>query len=226
MEPLDAVLRDLIHPRVGTRVRAVRALIRQPDPRALAPLLHALSDEDGRVRNEAVRALGKLGAAAVQPLCEVMRDGDPRAYLRALEAVALTGVPESIPVLLQAMLEIEPEYAPMDMLGKALARIGVITVPPLCGLLRRPERTRRDQALELLLRIAAENPGPELRAALPVLQQRLRERSVGREEREQLFGAIATIKAVTAVTRDLPLAAKAPQDEPQPLPIPAEAPAR
>jgi hypothetical protein len=227
---IDALLADLGHPRVGTRVRAVRALIRQPDARALSPLIEALMDDDGRVREEAVRALGKLGAMAVQPLRELMRNGDPRAYGRALEAVALTGAPEAIPVLLEAMREpkpeLEPEYFPMEEVSSALARTAIAMVLPLVQLLQRPQGSLCGQVAELLVKFAAVHPSPKLRAALPSLRRLLVDRKQRPADRELVRSAILAIEGATAGMQNLPLAAQAPQDDCASLPIPSEIPSR
>lgn len=57
----------LLHDDPGHRWKAAESLARTGDTRAVEPLIHALSDEDWRVRQKAAWALGYLGDPGALP---------------------------------------------------------------------------------------------------------------------------------------------------------------
>jgi HEAT repeat protein len=89
----DALLPKLIKaldtPDWPTRQRAIEALGRTRDPRALPLLLALLHSADKHTRAAAVEALGRLGhSGAVADLLDVL-DEDVWPYIRAAAAIAL-----------------------------------------------------------------------------------------------------------------------------------------
>jgi HEAT repeat protein len=75
-----------------TRRRAIKGLSKSRDPRAMAALMAALTDESYLVRKEAAQALGDVGdAQAVEPLINLIEDSFHQAIARtavgALEKV-------------------------------------------------------------------------------------------------------------------------------------------
>jgi hypothetical protein len=70
----------LEHENPGRRWKAAESLARMGDPRAVGPLITALSDEDWRVRQKTAWALGYLGDPAAIPALR-------RAYRDDLEGV-------------------------------------------------------------------------------------------------------------------------------------------
>lgn len=67
-EAVPALLRELHAASPWTRWHAARALGGIRDARAIAPLILALTDEDGSVRWQAVYALAQFGADVIEPL--------------------------------------------------------------------------------------------------------------------------------------------------------------
>jgi HEAT repeat protein len=70
----------LEHQDPGRRWKAAESLARTGDPRAVGPLVHALSDEDWRVRQKTAWALGYLGDPVAIPALK-------RAYRDDIEGV-------------------------------------------------------------------------------------------------------------------------------------------
>lgn len=71
------------------------------DASALAPLLSALGDKDGRVAEAATRQLGRLDGAAVGPLTAKLASTDDTVAYRAseaLDAIGRSAVPDLLPV--------------------------------------------------------------------------------------------------------------------------------
>jgi HEAT repeat protein len=72
----------------GVRWKAIEALARTRDRRAVGPIIAALEDGDWRVRQKAAWALGFLGdPAAYAPLQRALRDGSEGVRDMALEAL-------------------------------------------------------------------------------------------------------------------------------------------
>ncbi len=85
-------LRQLKSRNDQTRRRAIKGLSRSRDPRAMAALMAALTDESYLVRKEAAQALGEIGdAQAVGPLINLIEESFHYAIARtavgALEKV-------------------------------------------------------------------------------------------------------------------------------------------
>lgn len=226
MAQVDALLQDLTHPRAATRVRAARELSRQPDPAALEPLIAALRDKDHRVREGAVRALGKLGRAAVSALSQLQCNRDWKTRCYATRALARTGVLDATPGLLEALQAPDQPEGVLEEIAQGITRIGADAVSAVSALLQHQKANVRANATELLIRIATENPGPELLIALPALRRRLKARGEEPAICDRMTVAISIIDAVTQSTHDLPLAAAPPEVGPEVLPIPSENPRR
>lgn len=149
------------------------------DPAAIGPLMAQLRDPShdprgafapGRgefaPRYQAVNALVKLGAPAVEPLCRALEE--PDAYTRrfAAEALARIGEARATAPLLHALRTSE-RYAQPYLIG-ALAAVGDATaLAPLCLTLANPELA--PAALRavhaVLTRTAAHSLAADLRAA-------------------------------------------------------------
>jgi len=222
MAQVDALLQDLTHPRAATRVRAARELSRQPDPAALQPLIAALRDTDHRVREAAVRALGKLGRVAVPALSQLQRCNDWRTRCYATRALGRTSVLEATPGLLEALQAPDQPEGVLEGIAQGITRIGADAAPGVSALLQHHQANVRANATELLIRIATENPGPELLIALPALRRRLKARSEEPGICDRMTAAISIIAAVTQSTHDLPLAAAPPVEDLEALPIPSK----
>jgi HEAT repeat protein len=75
------------------------------DESATEPLIRALSDEDTLVSNLAVKALVKLGKAAVPALIENVKGGSQSSRILALRALVEIRDHRAIPVMMQVMNE-------------------------------------------------------------------------------------------------------------------------
>jgi HEAT repeat protein len=74
------------------------------DPRAVAPLVRALTDPDRGVRQAVVVALGKLGEKrAVRPLASALKDKDPYVRINAAYALGKLGDRQVAGILKQAV---------------------------------------------------------------------------------------------------------------------------
>ncbi|HEY7621999.1 MAG TPA: HEAT repeat domain-containing protein [Solirubrobacteraceae bacterium] len=102
----DALLEELADGAAPHRAATVLGDIR--DPRALQPLVEALSHPDPRVRSQSCFALGELrDPAAIEPL--VNATGDPEHEVRVVASTALDGmgtaaIAASVAALLRPML--------------------------------------------------------------------------------------------------------------------------
>jgi HEAT repeat protein len=80
--------RQLKSGNVATRRKAVEALVRTPDPRALDALRETLEDEDVEVRQLAVAALAELqDERRINPLLSALRDAEPEVQKAAITAL-------------------------------------------------------------------------------------------------------------------------------------------
>ncbi len=76
---------------------------------AAPALIRATQDRNSDIRNEAVRALGKLGSARViDPLIQALHDTDNSVRKSAAEALEQAGAPQALEPLLAALRELEP----------------------------------------------------------------------------------------------------------------------
>ena len=87
-ERLRYFLENMADEDPGVRWKAIEALARTRNMRAVGPIIAALEDEDWRVRQKAAWALGFLGdPSARAPLQRALRDGSEGVREMALEAL-------------------------------------------------------------------------------------------------------------------------------------------
>ncbi|MBS0152600.1 MAG: HEAT repeat domain-containing protein [Nitrospira sp.] len=158
------------------RLHAVESLGKSRSPHAVEPLLSALfNDRDSAVREDAVRALGKIGdARAVGHLCVAMREPSLRTV--AVEALGHIGDPCAVPPLIDVVTGGTPPEATRTAVGcgeqwneelitqgAAVRALGLIgddrAIPSLVAALN-PTHTRAEAAAALA------NFGPKV---VPVL---------------------------------------------------------
>lgn len=85
---LERLLRTVQNKAGAHRDMAALALGRAKDPRAVAPLIAALTDADAKLRAEAASALGSLGdKSAVPPLISALGDADKKVSDNAHQAL-------------------------------------------------------------------------------------------------------------------------------------------
>ena len=92
-------------PAADVRQCAALGLSIRPDESAIEPLIHALSDQDTLVSNLAVKALVKIGKAAVPSLIEAVKNAPQSARILALRALVEIRDHRAIPIMMQVMNE-------------------------------------------------------------------------------------------------------------------------
>jgi HEAT repeat protein len=100
---LDALVVALKDKTVTVRSRAIVALRRIADPRAIEPLVHQITDPRCHIHRPAYEALLSFGAAALPALLQALQDSN--AKLRAVAAHALGELrdPRAVEPLLQVL---------------------------------------------------------------------------------------------------------------------------
>jgi HEAT repeat protein len=86
-KPFDDLAKKLNDQASQTAETALPPLADGTSPAALAPLLKALSDPDGRVAQDAVVQLGRLGSAPVKPLVALLSSADDTVAYYASQAL-------------------------------------------------------------------------------------------------------------------------------------------
>ncbi|HXF06632.1 MAG TPA: HEAT repeat domain-containing protein [Blastocatellia bacterium] len=149
---------------INIRRAAAEALGRIGDARAVKPLIEALGDD--RVRKAAVEALVMIGAAAVEPLIAVVKDGRKESKeavrvllrLRGRERVIALGE-VAVEPLIEVLEDPDVRWAAVEALGGIRdAR----AVEPLIKLLR--DWMIREAAVEALASIGAAAVKPLIKA--------------------------------------------------------------
>jgi phycocyanobilin lyase beta subunit len=92
-------------PAADVRQCAALGLSIKPDESAIESLVRALSDEDTLVSNLAVKALVRIGKAAVPPLIENVKSGSKSSRILALRALVEIRDHRAIPIMMQVMNE-------------------------------------------------------------------------------------------------------------------------
>lgn len=173
---IPCLVQALKHEDWLVRLHAVESLGKSRSPHAVEPLLSALfNDRDSAVREDAVRALGKIGdARAIGHLCVAMREPSLRTV--AVEALGHIGDPCAVPALIDVVTGGTPPEATRTAVGcgeqwneelitqgAAVRALGLIgddrAIPALVAALN-PTHTRAEAAAALA------NFGPKV---VPVL---------------------------------------------------------
>ena len=101
---------------------AARTLARMGEPRALEPLLAALSDKDRYVCRAAIKALGELGdVGALARLTDLLSDPDAEVRREAAGALGEIGDPSAVPALTKAAKD--PSFSVGNAAQRALDKI-------------------------------------------------------------------------------------------------------
>lgn len=193
VEPLLAILADTSR-KLQARVRAVEALGKIGDTRAIPGLLAALTDDDRRIRMAAENALGELkGQEAMESLRKVLASAaaEDDAEERVTTLVALTKVSDTsvIPALLDVIASsVDENGSPRGSLAqgmsaaRALADLKEPGLEALRTIVAHGNRWTawcalhaldvRDESAQPILQAAARDPRPEIRGqALSALWQ-------------------------------------------------------
>lgn len=191
---------------------------------AVGPLIVALENGPWQVRQQAAKALGKIGdRRAVEPLIAALGHGRLRVRREAARALGRIADPRAVPPLIAALRDRTGDVRREG--AAALVKIGAPAVPALIAALSdRATRRARPLTIGALGEIALRDPAPGLRAALPILADLTRSFWSGKELKNACRTAIERIDEATASRKDLPVPAGQPPPSAADLPLPAEAP--
>jgi len=144
LDPLIAALR---HRESSVHDAAARLLGDLGDPRAVAPLIDALTDRRGPALS-AAWALVEIGAPAVDPLIVALRDPDAALADAAAQALGKIGDVRAVAPLLGALTHEQPQVCQAAASG--LVQIGAPAIDPLVGALADRSATVRSGAAAAL----------------------------------------------------------------------------
>jgi HEAT repeat protein len=185
------------------------------------PARTSKDEEQIALRREAALALAALGdPESARLLVWLLAAPDFAVSAAAYEALVTLGAAAIEPLV--TMLPHHPVPARRAAIG-IMATIGTAAcIAPLCAALGDPDLFVRRAAAEALLRVAEQQPRPELRAAVAPLRRLLSPLMMQSSEDRRLFRAtLARIEAVTGQCRDLPLPASAALPATASLPCPS-----
>ena len=121
-EEIERLILELKDDRRDVRSRAAYELGKHNDPRTLAPLAAALSDNDKCVRSWAAGALAKAGPPAIAPLLTAIEVSDPSVGYYAALALGELGDLRAVPLLAKALRDGDWDIRPSA--ASALAGLG------------------------------------------------------------------------------------------------------
>jgi HEAT repeat protein len=155
---VDALIAALSSPKPFVRVKAVHALARSSDPRAVAPLLAAaVHDTEYPVRLYARQALIHIGVPAIAPLSAILQGGDKAFHNMISDILVHIGGPQVVEPLIVAsgLKDRRNRYKADRMVIQGLVSIGAPAVEPLITVLEDTNNTftNREQAVEALGKI-------------------------------------------------------------------------
>jgi HEAT repeat protein len=148
LKVLPAALKDS---NVEVRLNAARLLQDVPDPSAVEPLIGALRDKDGNVRQRAGIALAKIGQPAESSLVGLLRDPNPEMRRLGAEQLGKIRDPETLEPLLAALRDPDPNV--QWWAAWALGEIGPPVEKVLNKLMRDPDLAVQRSAKEALNKI-------------------------------------------------------------------------
>ncbi|MEI7636467.1 MAG: HEAT repeat domain-containing protein [Syntrophus sp. (in: bacteria)] len=148
LKVLPTALKDS-HPDV--RLKAAKILQEIPAPEAVAPLIGALNDKDGNVRQSAAIALGKIGPPAVKSLIGLLKAPNPVIRCLAAEQLGNIRDPEALEPLLAALRDPDPNV--QWWAGWALGAMGETAEEALKKLTHDPDLNVQRLAKEALNKI-------------------------------------------------------------------------
>jgi HEAT repeat protein len=174
----------------NVRRRAVEALGKIGDPKAVDPLINALKDEDEYVRKNAAGALGKIGdPKAVDPLINALKDDDIGVRWRVVEALGKLGDPKAVDPLTNALKD-ENKYMRQGA-AEALGKIGdPKAVDALINALKDEEWFMRHRAAEALGKIGWKPKDNEEKAWYLVANRDYESLKLGKHSVDPLINAL------------------------------------
>jgi HEAT repeat protein len=173
-DKIDRLINQLQDNNAYTRRRAIRALSKTPDPRAVEPLIAQFTKDGGRgLHGEVVRALVAIGSPAVGPLIDALKDEDHRLRQNSATALGYIGDRRAVEPLIEALKD-ENWQVRISSVG-ALAKLGDSrAVEPLITALKDESGWVRPAAATALGYIGDHRAKEPLIAALKDESQRVR----------------------------------------------------
>lgn len=206
----------------AARARVVRALAQIGGEAAVDPLIIAVADLDIPVRREAVEGLTAIGEPSISRLCALMETeaaADLIPVSQVLVRIGKPALPQLLPVFSRA------RHWRREVMVQVLGEIAdPAAVAPLCRALESsyPSGNLARRIAWVLVRIAEQNPTPELRNALPILRRFLPPWYFGSpRELQEFHTAIREIETRTRAVRQMPVPAQPPHASRGGLPVPA-----
>jgi HEAT repeat protein len=143
-------------PKIEVRQAAARALGNTGHPAALPYLMEALHDpfwwyEREYAAGDLLKAIEKMGVAAVAPLIDALRDKEGTVRKFAATLLGRLGDPRAIEPLGMALYDLHHEVGKVS--AESLARFGVPSLEILVAALSHPEMWIRIHAIEALSKI-------------------------------------------------------------------------
>jgi HEAT repeat protein len=213
-DEIERLLLDLKDDRRDVRSRAAYELGKHADPRAVMPLIAALSDSDKFVRSWAVGALGKAGTPAVGPLRAVLAAADRDAAYQAALALAALGDVRAVPTLAAAVRG--GDWDIRSAAASALAELGdTNSLPDRILADDSLDTTERLALLRSLHGVAHSDDEVQILYILPDLAELCRDRSRS-EEIAVRHGAVETLQVLEGAERAAAGAAQQVDGEPAP----------
>jgi hypothetical protein len=164
-EDIDSLLSTLTIQDPRVRKAAISSLGKSGDPRAVAPLIALMSDENRVIREAAAQALGSLGELAVDPLVEALADPDWHIRMGSAIALRIIGDPRGVEPLIRAIGD-ENRFVRREAV-KSIGRIGdPRATDRLIAALEDPDTGVRIRAVAALGKIADPRALPPLTRAL------------------------------------------------------------
>lgn len=148
LKVLPVALKDS---RTDMRLKAAKILQDIPDPVSVEPLIGALKDKDGNVRQRAAIALGNIGQPAVDSLVGLLKDPAPEMRRMAAEQLGKIRDPEALEPLLAALRDPDPDV--QWWAAWALGTLGAPAEEALKKLIRDPDLNVQRWAKEALNKI-------------------------------------------------------------------------
>lgn len=200
-DEIERLILELKDDRRDVRSRAAYELGKHNDPRTVAPLIAALSDNDKFVRSWSAGALAKAGPSAIAPLVDALDTPDPAVGYYVALALGELGDLRAIPLLAQALHEGDWDVRPSA--ACTLANLGdsstlpdrIVTEPGLSG-------ADRAKILASLREVNYTDDQVQIHLSIPDVSEFCRQRSQSADDAIRM-GAVETLQALgTSVQPD------------------------
>ncbi|MGH8252948.1 MAG: HEAT repeat domain-containing protein, partial [Steroidobacteraceae bacterium] len=146
------------------RSRAADALGKIGGPKVVDAVLELIKDDDDDIRRSAIEILNQTkDERAISHLIEATKDKDWWVSERAVDALAEIGSKRALPRLVE-MLSTQTQVRSLPTVVRALGKLGdTKIIEPLFGVLQRPEKEIKLEAIQALARLADERRADAVR---------------------------------------------------------------